>query len=132
MEASLGLGTGLTRWRALAEGDPIELVAGPQGGWHVDVSVRGAGVESEGLRLDYYAIDAESGDELSFVTSSQLTEGGVLPADEGWFRLGDRVVFDIDGPEDVVGRDVCLIVEISGAAWEDEDQRCVTIIDALP
>ncbi len=132
MEASFELGTGLTRWQALAEGDSIELVAGPQGGWHVDVSVRGAGVEPEGLRLDYYARDAEDGAELSYVTSSQLIEGSVLPADEGWLRLGDRVVFDIDGPEEVVGADICLIVEISGADWQAEDQRCVTVVDALP
>jgi hypothetical protein len=32
------LGTGATEWVALGSGDPVTLVHGGQGGWHVDVS----------------------------------------------------------------------------------------------
>lgn len=77
--ATLALGTGLTAWQTLAEGDPLELAT-----------------------------------------------------DEGWLRLGDRVVFDIAGPELVVGSAVCLVVVASSPSWKSEDRRCVTIVDELP
>lgn len=131
-EASIELGTGLTQWQTLAEGDSIELVAGPQGGWHVDVSVRGEGLEPDGLWLYYEAVDPRDDSELSFVTSSLLSESSVLFDDEGWLRLGEWVVFDIEGPEDVVGTEVCLVVTAVGMDWEGEDRRCVTVVDELP
>jgi hypothetical protein len=130
--ATIELGTGLTAWQTLAEGDPLELVAGFQGGWHVDVSVRGQGLEPSELWLRYEAREPQSDASLSFVTHSLLSNNNVLATDEGWLRLGDRVVFDIAGPELVVGSAVCLVVVASSPSWESEDRRCVTIVDELP
>ena len=69
---SFELGTGLGRFVALADGDALELVAGLQGGWHVDVAVRTTGVEPDGLTLTYEAFDAESGASLSHRTFAAL------------------------------------------------------------
>ncbi|KIG17514.1 hypothetical protein DB30_03215 [Enhygromyxa salina] len=66
------------------------------------------------------------------MTEALLDESNVLATDEGWMRLGDRVVFDIAGPEVVVGSEVCLVVAASSPSWTDEDRRCVTIVDELP
>ncbi|NVB39879.1 hypothetical protein G6O69_18695 [Pseudenhygromyxa sp. WMMC2535] len=130
-EAEIELGLGPVDWRALEEGDPVELVAGLQGGWHVDLAVRGEGLEPGGLWLRYEARDPSTGAALSYVTEALLDEGNVLETDEGWLRVGDRVVFTIDGPEVVVGAEVCLFVTVTKGSWEDEDSRCVTIVDEL-
>ena len=36
----LELGTGVTEFEPLDDGDDIELVAGAQGGWHLDAALR--------------------------------------------------------------------------------------------
>ncbi|MBX2798672.1 MAG: hypothetical protein KTR31_13405 [Myxococcales bacterium] len=37
-EMSLAVGTGSTGFHPLGSGDPLQMVHGPQGGWHVDLS----------------------------------------------------------------------------------------------
>lgn len=132
VEPLLELEAGLTECRPLVDGDPVELVAGFQGGWHVDLCVRGEGLAPDGLWLDYEARDPQTGASLSYETQALLGENNVLWTDEGWLRLGDRVVFDIEAPEQVVGSEVCLFVEVDGESWSGEDSRCVTIVDEQP
>lgn len=132
-QPAIELGTGLSAWQELADGGSLELVAGFQGGWHVDVSVRGEGLAPDDLWLNYEARDARSGAALSFVTQARLNEANVLRDDDGlWLRLGDRVVFDIEGPESLVGHEVCLAVTATSATWGGEDERCVVIVDEQP
>lgn len=129
VETQIELGAGLVDWRALEEGDAVELVAGFQGGWHVDLGVRGSGTAPSGMWLLYEARDSSTGASLSYVTEARLDENNVVQTDEGWLRLGDRVVFDISAPEVVVGSEVCLFVRAGKGSWEGEDARCVTIVD---
>ena len=124
---SFELGTGLGRFVALADGDALELVAGLQGGWHVDVAVRTTGVEPDGLTLTYEAFDAESGASLSHRTFAALESANVLWTQAGWVRVGDRVVFDITAAKEVVGALVCLRVEAEGPTFDAVDERCVVI-----
>ncbi len=133
VKPTIELGAGLSDWQPLADGDPVELIAGLQGGWHIDVGVRGEGIEPDGLLLHYEARDPTTEVSLSHVTTGLLDENNVLWTDEGWLRLGDRVVFTIEGPEAVVGSEVCLFVTVASiVGWEGEDSRCVTIVDEQP
>lgn len=132
VEPTIELGAGLTDWRPLADGDTVELVAGFQGGWHIDLGVRGKGIDPEGLSLRYEARDPQTDASLSHETKGLLTTSNVLPMGDSWLRVGDRVVFTIDQPETVVGSEVCLYVRAYNASWEGGDSRCVTIVDDEP
>jgi hypothetical protein len=127
-EAWVELGSGRDGFTPLPSGSGLELVAGPQGGWHVDVAVQFGGFGPEGIRLVYDAVDAQGG-SVSFITQALLTEPGLLATDEGWIRVGDRIVLDVAGADDVVGQEVVVRVtaELAGQTWSDE--RRVVILD---
>ena len=127
-EPNLELGTGLLAFKTLAEGDSLELVAGIQGGWHVDASVRLEGFGPAGILLLYEAVDL-NGQLVSFQTQALLSEKGVLEDNDGWVRIGDRVVLDIDDPSEVVNQELIVRVtaELEGQTWSDE--RRIVVID---
>ncbi len=124
----LELGTGALAWQALAEGDPIELVAGSQGGWHLDASVWFGGFGPGGVRLVYEAVDTEA-QSVSFVTQAGLVVQNVLAAEGGWQRVGDRIVLDIEDASEVVGEDLVLRVTASVGEQTFSDERLVTVVD---
>lgn len=128
----LEVGAGSTAFEPLADGDAIELVQGPQGGWHVDVAARFGGMSPDGLTLSYRAFDGETGAEVAYPIVSALNEDRVLHGPDGYVRTGDRVVFDIDGPADVVGREVEIRIEARGPGAEADADVLVEIADALP
>ena len=103
VEPSVEIGAGLMAYEELPpSGGELELVHGPQGGWHVNLSLRLRGIvpmsfawrvtREDGRVLAYFALDAREG---SFV----LRDGALE-------RIGELVIFDVTGPGDVVGRDV--------------------------
>lgn len=130
-EPSVVLGTGTDRYEPLDDGDTVELIAGIQGGWHVDVSLWFDGFGPGGTTLRYEALDS-SATALSFPTQTVLAETSVLDAETGWHRVGDRVVMDISDPSEVVGQTVILraTAELDGQTWSDE--RTVTVVDDAP
>lgn len=105
---------------------------GPQGGWHVDVAARFGGLSPDGLTLSYHARDAETGAELGFPMKSVLNEDRVVHAPEGFVRTGDRIVFDIEGPEMVVERDVEIRIEARGTEADADAAVRVSIVDLMP
>lgn len=125
---SVQLGTGQVAFEPLAAGDSVELVAGPQGGWHLDTTVWLQGFGPSGVRLVYEALD-EQAQRVSFLTQAELGSSGVLEAAEGWHRVGDRVVLDITSADEVVDRELVLRVtaELGGQTWSDE--RVVRVVD---
>lgn len=120
-DPTLELGTGTFAFEPLADDDPIALVAGAQGGWHLDATVRFTGFGPGGVRLVYEAVDTDA-QRVSFVTQAELSESSVLSIDERWTRVGDRVVLDIAHPGDVLGQSLVLRVtaELDGQTWSDE------------
>ncbi len=129
---AIDLGTGITAWQSLPEGGSLELIAGFQGGWHVDISVRGEDLDPVDLWLHYQALDPETEEPLSFVTHALLREDNILRSGDAWSRLGDRKVFDIPAPVAVVDREICILVTAESSTWTGEDRRCVTIVDQEP
>lgn len=122
----LELGTGSTAFAPL--GPDVELVAGAQGGWHLDAAVAFGGFGPDGVVLRYEALWPDAR-EVSFPTFAALTATSVLPSDGGWHRVGDRVVLDVASAEDVVDQELILRVtaELDGQSWSDE--RRARVVD---
>ncbi len=63
-DMTLTLGTGADSYVALAEGDPVTLVHGPQGGWHIEVSGQVAHTSQEVAILPTITV-VSSGDQIA-------------------------------------------------------------------
>ena len=120
-EPWLELGTGTAEFEPLQDGDTIEVIAGPQGGWHVDVSLWFGGFGPDGITLLYEAVTTDA-EPISFVTQARLLDASVLDVNEGWHRVGDRIVFDIADASEVIGETVILRVTaaLENQTWSDE------------
>jgi hypothetical protein len=104
-------GTGLSAFVPLADEDRVEIVAGPQGGWHIDVGARVEGLPAMGL-LRYRLLD-ERGAVVSRPAEFAVDPGRVVPDGTAWVRLGDRVVLDVSVLEELSGRSVTLEVRFT-------------------
>lgn len=106
---TLEVGTGQTSFEPLAAGDPIELVAGPQGGYHVFLALRCAGCASP-VTVRYGANDATSGELLTF---DDLQRTVTLHDVDGLGEYAPLVGFlRSTRPADYVDRAVVLWAEI--------------------
>jgi len=127
-EPRVELGVGYAAWEPIANGDSVELVAGIQGGWHLDVALWLDGFGPGGVTVVYDAVDSDAR-RVSFLTQAVLNEQSVIEAEQGWHRVGDRIVLDIEGPEDVVGSTLILraTATLGEQSWSDE--RRVVVVD---
>jgi len=126
------LGTGTSAFVAIAEGARLELIHGPQGGWHVDTTCRLYGLEPDGLVLSYQAIQPSDGSVVSLPVEVVLRRTRVVPEGDHFLRAGDRTIFDIEGPGEVVGATVELVVRATPTTGEPlEDRRVITVVDAV-
>ncbi len=136
----LELGTGESGFESLVDGGAIELVHGPQGGYHVWASCRIFGLDPEG-RVLHYVVATPDGAVLADAPLALMTRY-LTPDQGGWLRAGDRVIFGgITGPGDVVGRSVVLRVTLEEPATSGDGgpratlalaEHALTIVDALP
>jgi len=127
-EPWIELGTGTMRFEPVAEGSDVELVAGLQGGWHLDVSVRFGGFGPDGVSLVYDAVSAGA-EPISFRTEARLSAASVIEEADAWVRLSDRVVLDIADPSDVVGTEVVVRVSATLGEHRASDERIVRVVD---
>jgi hypothetical protein len=128
--ARLELGVGTTRFEALAEGGAVELVLGPQGGWHVDLTARGENLLPDGLTLRYEVRDDARPTPWNHPVTASLNARRVLADGGGWVRVGDRAVFDIRAAGEVTGLRVRVTVRAErGGAVVAEDSRTVRVVD---
>lgn len=111
------LGTGLTSFEPLADGNDLDLVYGPQGGWHVDLSLQATGIRPDDLVLRVGA--DRDGRTVSYPVETILQERFVRETDDGWERLGDRAVFDIEDDLEILDAviDVWMELELDGTTW---------------
>ena len=105
-EPFIVIGSGLSEFIELEEGDPIEMVMGPQGGWHIDISVRIRGLVPEDLELEINGFDDETDEQVAIRVERILSPRRVLEDGEGHVRLGDLLVFMILSEDEIVGRRV--------------------------
>ena len=129
------IGTGESAFVPIAaSGAALELVMGPQGGWHVLLTCRFTGLSPDGLLLRYDVGEAGRDAMWNMTAEYALTRDRVTPDGTGFVRVGDRAVFDITGPADVVGKmlTVRACLEPPGGATPVCDSRLVQIVDEIP
>ncbi len=96
------------------------------------MALRFGGWEPDGLALEYRAVDPETDEPISYLTTAVLTEASVLAGEDGWERVGDRVVFDIDSDAEVLARAVRFEVGASRGEVELRDSATATVVDEVP
>jgi len=82
----------------------VELVNGPQGGYHVWIAFRLWGIDPEGLLIEAHGYDATSGAEVTIPVERVLTARRVSPEGDHLLRLGDRLVFTTTDPTTIYDR----------------------------
>jgi hypothetical protein len=126
------LGTGSTGFVPIPEtGAELELVAGPQGGFHVELTARIYDVNIEGLIISYDGTPVGAAAPTTYPTSITLDSTMVVREGDHWLR-NDILRFMVSGPADIVGMqvDVRVVVQcISGLSAQDV--RRATIVDKL-
>jgi hypothetical protein len=126
------LGTGQERFVDLAPGAELELVQGPQGGYHLDVTALFGLAVSPDMHVLRYAAARVDGTELG-VMQIALLERRLTRACGGWLRGGDILVLAITSPDDVVGDELEVTVGVLDARGEvARDARRVRIVDREP
>lgn len=129
------IGTGESAFVPIpASGSSLELVMGPQGGWHVLLTCRFSGLSPDGLRLRYDVREDGVAAMLNVPAEYDLTRDRVTPDGTGFVRVGDRAVFDIVGPASVVGHTVTVraCLTPAGGTTAACDSRSVMIVDEIP
>lgn len=130
---SLELGGGTTRHIPLPQGGSIELVLGPQGGWHLDLTVRAVNLPPDGVTLSYEVRDDTRPTPWNFPVMARLNARRVVADGVGWVRVGDRAVLDIRSAQEVTGRMVRIDVwATQGGRTVAEDNRRVRVVDKIP
>ena len=128
----LVLGTGEAGFVELPAGANLELVHGPQGGYHVNATALFGLAVSPDMHVLRYDVTRPDGTELG-TTQVALLERRLTRACGGWFRGGDILVLSITGPDDVSGDEVDIMVRVLDADGAvATDTRRVRIVDAVP
>jgi hypothetical protein len=127
------LGTGLVTYAAVVEDDGVEIVLGPQGGWHINVAARLWNLDPESIDLEYELVLDDADRPANYPARYALTGRRVIDIGDHYVRVGDRLVLDIDSPSDVVGRGGTLRVR---AMQRDTEltvaSRHVFVVDVDP
>ena len=114
------------------DGDEIELVFGPQGGWHVEVGVRLVEIDPGGTVVVYEARREEDGALLSqmryAVNVRRLEDDG-----DARVRRGDLAIFDIASADEVVDRDVTIEARLEAESGQviASDVRTLRVVDRV-
>ncbi|MEM9068990.1 MAG: hypothetical protein AAGE52_10810 [Myxococcota bacterium] len=128
------LGTGQERFVPVTDvGSRVELVAGFQGGFHIDVAVRLYDMPVDGLVLRYEVRDLD-GTVRSLPAEYALRESRATREGDAWVHTGNFVQLDIRVASDVIGDTVVLAVEADplGRLAPVTDEVTVTVADDEP
>ena len=127
----LEIGTGEFAFEALPDVSPtLEIVHGPQGGYHIYLSMRVRGVLPDTL---LWRVVRE--DDLAVLANLDLIarEGTFVPIDGSIQRVGDLVVLNVISPADVLMRDVRIEASVTSRTGDTATAvRVVRIVDAAP
>jgi hypothetical protein len=127
------LGTGVANFVEIPVTDPeMELIAGPQGGWHLNVSARLYDLTIPDLLLTYRA--EQDGVTVAGPVVFLLSERRLVRDGERWLRQGDQLIFAITGPADVVGErvDVIVLAEPTDGPAVSDRRTGVLVVDVEP
>jgi hypothetical protein len=122
-EFELGTGTdsSLRNYRPLADGDPVNLIPGAQGGQHIWVALRGRGFDPSLPRIELRAI--RPADDVLIGRLRIRLPMLTAPEDSSRFALPSQtLVLDDRGYCTVLGGDVRIELD-----FNDLNGRCVTL-----
>ncbi len=127
------LGTGITSFIPVENGDEMEMVMGPQGGWHVDLAYRLYNMDPMDMRVSIEGTDIDSGEALTVPLSRVLTIRRVADRGDHFLRVGDQAVFRINMPDEAIGKRLRLDIEVMSVDEEvASDTIEVVVIDEVP
>jgi hypothetical protein len=126
--ATIEVGTGADAFEAVAEGDPVTMVHGPQGGWHVLGSARVANLAP--IVAIHYTVTVEpegvlvSDNDYRVQMLADGACGGTYPGMYGYLNVSALATGDADTPPELLaGRTLGLRMEatdVAGRAATDE------------
>lgn len=124
------IGTGLMAYETLPEEDAtLELVFGPQGGWHVHLSMRVHDFEPTGLT---YEVTRVRDGRVVALLPIGVREGTFVRRGDAIERVGDFAIFDITDPAEVTGEEVLVRATLYDASTRSiEDSVRAVIVDAV-
>ncbi|HHH28535.1 MAG TPA: hypothetical protein ENK57_09335 [Polyangiaceae bacterium] len=129
--ARVELGTGTAAFEAIPEtGGELELVGGPQGGFHVFVTARLFNLDPEGMTLRFSARDSSTSTAVGTPAVFLLVAARVQREGDHFVRVGDFLILDDSSPDAVRGTTLDITVtaeDADGRAASDE--RTVLIVD---
>lgn len=119
-------------FRSLAVGDDVEFVVGPQGGFHIDASVRIGCLDVQGAVVRYELRSLSN--QVIASSAFQLNRRLVTQIAIGVEHLGDRVVFNDSNPRNYIGQHFIFAAtlrspaDVQVATWSQD----VRLVDDVP
>lgn len=101
---SATIGLGQAELIEVPDEAPAELIAGPQGGFHIDVALRFSELDPEDLRMVLRGFDADTNEEITESVDRTLSSRRVLDRGDHFLRLGDRMIFVTRCTPNIIGR----------------------------
>jgi hypothetical protein len=124
------VGSGLEAFRA-CEG-PVELVFGPQGGYHVDLAAEMGGFEPDGVDVTLRLFDDASHEPIGYPTRTHLASESVRARPDGAFEwVGQRIELFVP-PEAAIGRRARSTLQVVTRGRVLDDDCAFVIVDELP
>jgi len=105
------LGTHRAEFEGLRDGDTVELVNGPQGGFHIDLAVRLHRVDPVDSTLTYAVFHHDARIDVAAeyaVNVRRFRSDG----EHRLLRTGDRAVLDVPSADAIADEDVVITVEL--------------------
>lgn len=134
VDPSLELGTGQSFWEPLPDGAAMELIHGPQGGYHLFARIREQSLGGD-VNVTFRVTPVEGGEALNDPSDRiRLIENrGLLRTGAGWESSSALLVIltRIRGPSEVVGRRLILEASVTpnGTTSTSAVRRTITVVD---
>ena len=130
--ARVELGEGTSRFEMLTDGQDVELVAGVQGGFHINLTGRLFGFALDGITLDYEAVPVGGTTPISMPTELVLDESDFVPDSGGVLRAGDFLIMEVEEPSEVVGMELEVTLTATDTTGRSvSDTRQVRVVDEM-
>lgn len=130
--ARVVLGTGTSAFEDIpASGGELELVGGPQGGFHVFVTARLFEMDPDGMTLTFDATNVATGASVGTPASFNLVLARVQTEGDHYVRAGDFLILDNMDPANVRGLtlDVRVTAQEADGGLMAMDERRILIVD---
>jgi hypothetical protein len=126
----LELGTGLEGFEPLGTPAEVELVHGPQGGYHLTMAMRAWQLVPVALRWQVYRVDDA---RLLADLPLDARPGSFVPTGGALVRAGELVILDVLGPTEIVDREVRIDANVRAATGEMAARSVtVRVVDREP